>query len=320
MKTRSAVRMVSSGIFICLLLICLAHLVFRGSGWAGFLSFVALPAIPGLLAIAALLFLLKQRLAGLAALGAAILLAVPPLGVLKGQSTSAYQVPDVTILWLNARHSHVALDNIFDLDSNLQADIIAIAETPVNWRKRYSEELVKFDCIEWRHARGAPRLLVLSRTPCELASSSGDLSEYTPHRYVDLADSLRLVALHAPRPFDFSYISKTGRPWDSTRLQTRNDAIGEAAMRARQRADAVLIGDFNAVSWSPPLTELHTIGLQTVRCGPIWHSTWVDKHSGLGVPIDHVFVSASLKAICSVAPGVGSDHRPLVVRLYRADK
>ena len=137
MKTRSAVRMVSSGIFICLLLICLAHLVFRGSGWAGFLSFVALPAIPGLLAIAALLFLLKQRLAGLAALGAAILLAVPPLGVLKGQSTSADQVPDVTILWLNARHSHVALDNIFDLDSNLQADIIAIAETPVNWRKLF---------------------------------------------------------------------------------------------------------------------------------------------------------------------------------------
>jgi endonuclease/exonuclease/phosphatase (EEP) superfamily protein YafD len=98
----------------------------------------------------------------------------------------------------------------------------------------------------------------------------------------------------------------------------RNAALDAAAARARAAAGPVaLIGDLNLTPHSPDFARLlERSGLRDAAAGRGWQPTWMAGFWPLALRIDHVLVSAE---VCvesvEVGPSIGSDHRPLRVRL-----
>jgi endonuclease/exonuclease/phosphatase (EEP) superfamily protein YafD len=93
------------------------------------------------------------------------------------------------------------------------------------------------------------------------------------------------------------------------------DALAAAA-RSRLGKRVVVCGDFNTPPWSGPLRDFAADGhLRDLYGGRAWAGySWPTWGYLLRVPLDNCFVSAGV-AITGHrdGPGVGSDHRPLVV-------
>ncbi len=102
---------------------------------------------------------------------------------------------------------------------------------------------------------------------------------------------------------------------DVPSLQQSVQAANLAAFLAQQPADLVLMGDFNAASWSPLLVALRAAtGLEEHRrLRPSWPS-WAWPVFRL--PIDHVLARGKARVIdTELGPPIGSDHLPIEARI-----
>ena len=93
-------------------------------------------------------------------------------------------------------------------------------------------------------------------------------------------------------------------------LRDRDAAI---AMVFDRLADPAIVGgDFNATPWCEALRGA------PVRIGnPLAESTWLTRWPFIGLPIDHLFVTESVRVSAyKVGPFLGSDHRALVARIH----
>lgn len=111
-----------------------------------------------------------------------------------------------------------------------------------------------------------------------------------------------LVALH-PMP-----------PLSSAFARARDQVLAEESARLAQSGNAALMaGDFNATPWSRALFAIDPRLQRASGLTP----TWPNAFGGLSLlPLDHVFASTHWRRIDSaLGPDLGSDHRPVVVRL-----
>ncbi|HEX2889663.1 endonuclease/exonuclease/phosphatase family protein [Vineibacter terrae] len=130
---------------------------------------------------------------------------------------------------------------------------------------------------------------------------------------------LAVVALHAAHP----PLPGGARGLPATQ---RDGQLMLAAAIARRRLDAqdhvLLVGDFNATPYSSTFRAmLAASGLadsavavaeRPRRPRPTWFSSW----PGVGLPIDNALVSPGVRIVeRRVGPGIGSDHRPLVLHV-----
>lgn len=106
----------------------------------------------------------------------------------------------------------------------------------------------------------------------------------------------------------------------------RGEHLHEIATRiAAEPGDHVLAGDLNATPWSIAYRELRTTtGMLDAGAGRLPRPTWRGDGS-LGwlfaIPIDHVLISPTLSSSDYwIGPDVGSDHRPVIVKIARADR
>jgi endonuclease/exonuclease/phosphatase (EEP) superfamily protein YafD len=90
-------------------------------------------------------------------------------------------------------------------------------------------------------------------------------------------------------------------------------------IRGRGDETAVVVGDFNLTPYSPYFAAFaRASGLQPARGAALAASTWPGMLAtwGLGIPIDHVFVSSNANVVAhEVGPDLGSDHLPVAVIL-----
>jgi endonuclease/exonuclease/phosphatase (EEP) superfamily protein YafD len=102
---------------------------------------------------------------------------------------------------------------------------------------------------------------------------------------------------------------------------SRNAALDAVAAQARAAAGpVVLIGDLNLTPHSPDFARLlERSGLRDAAAGRGWKPTWMAGFWPLALRIDHVLVSPGIcvEAV-EIGPPIGSDHRPLRVRLRLA--
>lgn len=219
---------------------------------------------------------------------------------------------DTTVVWANLHHpvdDPAAVDRFVDLGVEVGADVF-LAKTGPRGRARIAERLG--DDYQCRSVPVPPTMWGSA------AFGRGDCQSFQP-----------LLAPDAPpnRNFPIPRLEIGGVDIRGVHVLTPTSRRFEAA-RNRQIAVAaepvetpgLLIGDFNATMWSPPILRLQRQnGLRRVNCGGPYAFSWP---AGQMLPpvirIDQAFVTEGLTASCEVGPDVGSDHYPLIVRIKRS--
>jgi endonuclease/exonuclease/phosphatase (EEP) superfamily protein YafD len=188
------------------------------------------------------------------------------------------------------------------------ADIVVVQEVTSEWAAALAA------VPEYPHRRILARedpygIAVLSRWPFE-AVEPADLADDAAPSVEGVVrvhgQSISLLALHTRWPI-------TPKLWRS-----RDRSLLRAAAHARERAlPTIAAGDLNLSPDSPAFARLlEEASFADTFAGRGWQPTWMAGFWPLALRIDHVLVSP---AFCvehaEVGPDVGSDHRPLVVRL-----
>jgi endonuclease/exonuclease/phosphatase (EEP) superfamily protein YafD len=104
-------------------------------------------------------------------------------------------------------------------------------------------------------------------------------------------------------------------PLSSAYAQARDHALRDEALRLSQSGGlGVMAGDLNTTPWARGLwgaeqAQMRRAGLAV----PTWPNAW----GGLSMlPLDHVLASPGWQLLdAQTGPDLGSDHRPVVVRL-----
>lgn len=117
-------------------------------------------------------------------------------------------------------------------------------------------------------------------------------------------DGLEILGTHPPPPFSAEY-----HGWWTAQL-------GAIAEWAAERPTAVVAGDLNATPWCSAFRRLRRDGRLAGAGGlAAWSPTWL-RGTPLAAPIDHILAGPALGlAGHRVGPEIGSDHRPVLVRI-----
>ena len=104
-------------------------------------------------------------------------------------------------------------------------------------------------------------------------------------------------------------------PVGAAMAATQARQLASLAALARAPGPTVVVGDLNLTPWSRRLRRLReAAGLRDSRGAFAYHASWPSALGPLGIPIDHVLVSADVAVVeRRVGPDVGSDHRGVIV-------
>jgi endonuclease/exonuclease/phosphatase (EEP) superfamily protein YafD len=218
---------------------------------------------------------------------------------------------DVRILWANLLAEPDAFRRAMRVAVENDADIVVFAEFP----HRISETQMRTIAGVYQHHAGRPALAgskvaVFSRLPLSDVEAFG--ISWRPNqqglaiRVATTAGPLAIVGVHPSVP---------GIP---AAQRARDETARLAFARTREAGvSAVLLGDFNATSWSPVIRSGSADGTLTRgRLGAA--STWMSPWPVLGLPIDHAFAANGARLSARLGPGIGSDHLPLIVDVQLA--
>jgi endonuclease/exonuclease/phosphatase (EEP) superfamily protein YafD len=266
-----------------------------------------LPAIVGAAALAVLTALTGRYMTmtlAVAALLANLAVASPWITSPTPVETSG---PRFKLLMLNVYYNNPRLDLAEQLIRSTNADVVVLLEMIPRLRPAFDKIAAAYphrlEC--WQGPRCDA--LILSRFP--LTDISSKLPPAKTRRSLASATveiegrSLTLFAAHLILPFPF------------TRFATQPAQADDlAASVASVSGPRLLVGDFNAATWSASVAKQRDSGL-TALTGPggSW-PTFLPKH--LGIPIDHVLTSSDLaprsRKFINVA---GSDHRAVLAEI-----
>jgi endonuclease/exonuclease/phosphatase (EEP) superfamily protein YafD len=116
---------------------------------------------------------------------------------------------------------------------------------------------------------------------------------------------LDVLGTHTPSPVSSS---------EAAARDTQLAAIGEWA--AQRELPAVVVGDFNASTWSHGFSLVSRAGLINSQRGYGIQASWPADHPLLATPIDHLLYSSELTVVDRrLGERLGSDHRSLFVTL-----
>ncbi|NNU15392.1 hypothetical protein HK107_03500 [Parvularcula sp. ZS-1/3] len=200
------------------------------------------------------------------------------------------QDPDVTFVWANTLKRQSALEKAVALAEREGASLVLAAEAPFG-----------AEAPEGWHIRSAEHrpVLILSR-------EAGALAEVLE------AEDRTATAVLDNEPFDI-VATHAAMPLSSPRAPARRQRDLDQLAALDHQHPKLFVGDYNTVPWSHALLDLEAdYGLERVGIGA--KTTWLSPLLFLGLPIDHVLVPSSIAASAKVGPGLGSDHRPLIVK------
>ena len=213
--------------------------------------------------------------------------------------------PGLSVVWANVWKKRHALERTLDWAKAQNADVILIGEFPDGDPAQFlpGDYPHRVDTGPMPRETYVTRIVVFSREPLEgveLVPGPGPHHRPWVTCKVRVGETLlSLVAVHPTPP-------------TTAKLQRERD-VYIAAIRGRMAEPFVLAGDFNATPWCPAFKLIpgRRVG------GYLFAPTWFSNIPLLGLPIDHIMVSPTLKASAyRVAPSTGSDHRALLARVH----
>ncbi len=215
------------------------------------------------------------------------------------------QSPRLSLLHYNLRFDNPFKDAVLEMIINTNADLVSLGETSSQWAPKL--ELLKsvypynFHCPEWQAIGGT---MLFSKIP--MRSDKNYCHDYAALGIteVELAGKwIEIGIVHMRWPWPAS------GPAQLQAIEPRLATI---------HADALVVGDFNAATWSHAVRKFAKTSGMSVAEG--FGGTWMlglfptTLAPFFGLPIDNVMAKGSVR-IRSVKtlPAIGSDHLPLLV-------
>jgi endonuclease/exonuclease/phosphatase (EEP) superfamily protein YafD len=228
--------------------------------------------------------------------------------LLAAQATASCAGPAFTVVTANVEFSnedHAAFLGWLDAHP---ADLLVVQEVTEAWAEALAPRAA-YPHYELLSREDPYGIAVLSRWPLEHVEQvdlAGDgLPSFTGIVRV-AGQPVRFLALH------------THWPVMPELARARDVSLQAAAALARSdAAPVVLLGDLNLTPDAPVFHRLlEESGLEDVMRGRGWNPTWLAGFWPLALRIDHVLASPALCVEqAEVGLDVGSDHRPVTVRL-----
>ncbi len=219
---------------------------------------------------------------------------------------------ELKIMHANVNYNTNDFAPLAQLVREQKPDVLVVVELP---SENYSllAKLIPEYSLQY-HLPGRARLGMAFFVKPELAaqfekiyfSQHADYPSITARITTQTQETIQFALIHPPPPIT-----------EHTQ-QVRNDVLlGTAAWAAEQTDPIVVLGDFNATSWSKIFNELLETGnLQDSRLNngvqPSWPS-FLPK--AFRIPIDHVLVRDLTVTDRQILSNVGSDHLPVLVKL-----
>ena len=214
--------------------------------------------------------------------------------------------PRLTVASFNLLWSNSNVDAVMAWIADSDADVIFILETGPEWRRALQDIRPPY-----RVALASPindffGTSVLSRVPVlhvEALEGAVGLRSAEVRVRVDGAE-WTLLGLHPPPPVSAEW------------TEERDKQLARVEIWAQsQRGPTVVIGDFNATPFSEAFTRMPSL-FRASDLDWSWPYTGVGLQTILRVSIDHALVGPGISVVeCVRGPPLGSDHRPLTVRL-----
>jgi endonuclease/exonuclease/phosphatase (EEP) superfamily protein YafD len=256
----------------------------------GIFSIAAISLKPSLVAAALLLGALLFF--GGAPLIGALAIATAAVGTafLLPYYRSSQNVPDpeLTIVWANVLKRKSSAAKAIRLGEKHGAEIVMLGEAPLTFTPPKG----------WYLRSNLRPVAVLTRTPGE--------------RVEELFGSRTASIRFSYQGFD---VFGTHMPMPLLGFQAATEREAALEVLSAQISDGptIVVGDFNTVPWSSAFLDVEEEA-ELSRVGTGAKTTWLSPLLFLGLPIDHLLVSKDVEASAEVGPGIGSDHRPLIVR------
>ncbi len=214
---------------------------------------------------------------------------------------------DLRLATLNMLWNNPTPEQVIQVLDAYQPDIVALQETTPWWPLAPAEVLEAYPYrapLAWELGRS---VTLISRYPitAHQMRNGGGLRLQFPMLTIDVGGrQITVIAVHPPHPLRPHY----ARP-RSNYLSNVAEAVGQADM------PVIVLGDFNTTPFAPAFQDLlDATGLRNAADGFGYNPTWPVAFGSLGIPIDHVLVSAEFAvAGLQVGPRMGSDHAPLFV-------
>jgi endonuclease/exonuclease/phosphatase (EEP) superfamily protein YafD len=226
----------------------------------------------------------------------------------RAVASQACAGPAFTVATVNLQFSNTRPEAFRAWIATQPADFLVIQEVTEAWAAELEEQVA----YPHRHvlSRQDPYgLALLSRWPLEsvtLVDLAGDGLPSLAGVLDAGGQRVRFLGLH------------THWPLTPALAAARDEALrGAAALASAAELPVVLLGDLNLTPDSPAFARLlDEAGLRDAMDGRGWRPTWLAWFWPLALRIDHVLVSPDLSVEhAGVGPPIGSDHRPVVVRL-----
>jgi endonuclease/exonuclease/phosphatase (EEP) superfamily protein YafD len=257
--------------------------------------------------LAAVLLALRQPMP--AALGA-VLAAIQlwPTGSPAHAAAGACSGDEVRVVTANLSYRNSDPRRFIDWLKREPADLVLLQELTPAWASAL-ERLPEYPQRRFVVREDAYGLGVLSRWPTE-GLVARDLAGDGLPSFVGPMDvggtHFTLAVLHSRWPLLPQL------------MRYRDRALTRLADEVRQQSGPWVVGgDFNTTPDSPVFQRLlETSGLRETGSQGAWAPTWRADFWPLALRIDHVLTSPELCVIASgTGPDIGSDHRPVRVRL-----
>lgn len=271
----------------------------------------ALAVTVGLAAAAALLRLKVGAMVG-AASCLALLVAVAPQWWPRGPAPER-GAPTVRLYAANLYYLNDDVSRIARSVASAEADIVVLIELGAEAAANLGVVLADYPhrtvSMSMDQTLGASRTVIASRYPLAETVDEPDGLHAVATRVATPLGPITVVGAHLTRPWPFE--DSWGQISQTMALQ---------ALLAGRQGPKVVAGDFNSVSSARIGRQVRSdVGLFPA---PGFPGTWpADLPPALGVTIDQVYASPDLAFVSRrLGRPTGSDHRPVVVEITRAQR
>ncbi|MEM6554635.1 MAG: endonuclease/exonuclease/phosphatase family protein [Pseudomonadota bacterium] len=229
------------------------------------------------------------------------------------RSGSSQSAETVSVLSANIWRNANALDQLAELAELEDTDIVAIVEMTRNSCNDLAEDFPQYPFC---------RIVDRNEQGALLSKSMALLSKNEPQSFSVLSqpEFRNRGIISAVFEFDSRLaqvvVVHPVAPGSPAHMRDRNHVLSATNALLEHREHFMLMGDMNTTPWS-------RVGrrLPGVRAGdPRTESTWLTRFPLIGLPIDHIRFSDSLRLNdYRLGPNIGSDHMPLIAEFQFDD-